>query len=160
MGAGEGVAGAVSFEDWIRVASATFPRLTVRNCRPTSPVDENYNCIAWAVGDQEHWWWPDPLFLNYWPPEVPREESLQAFERALGLAGYVERSDARVDVGKEKVAIYASSSGMPTHAARQVADGWWASKLGENIDIEHQLEALDGPEYGRIALVLARPSRL
>lgn len=149
----------MSFEEWIKLASGTFPALAVANCRLTSPVDENYNCLAWASGDSKRWWWPDPLFLNYWPPGVPREESLKAFEHAFGLAGYVERSGPRLDVGKEKVAIYTSSNGTPTHAARQVADGWWASKLGENIDIEHHLDALDGPEYGTVVLVLARPTR-
>ena len=148
----------MTFEDWIKVAKGWFPRLDVGNCRPTSPVDEKYNCVAWAAGDQEHWWWPDPLFLKYWPPEVPREVSISAFESAFGLQGYVERSDACLNTDKQKVAIYTSSNGVPTHAARQLADGWWASKLGSNIDIEHQPDALDGPEYGRVALVLARPS--
>ena len=43
------------------------------------------------------------------------------------------------------VAIY-QSGGLPTHAARQLSDGNWTSKLGPNIDITHSLSGLEGPE--------------
>ncbi len=61
-----------------------------------------------------------------------------------------------MESGREKVAIYVGPSGTPTRASRQLKNGWWASKLGQNIDIEHTFEALDGPEYGQVACVLAR----
>lgn len=32
-----------------------FPRLTPHNHRITSPASPDYNCIAWSVGDAEHW---------------------------------------------------------------------------------------------------------
>jgi len=95
----------------------------------------------------------------YWPPGVPREENLDAFVRAYGLLGYIELSDATVEPGRQKVAIYTGSNGNPTHAARQLSDGWWASKLGPQIDIEHEFSALDGPAYGTVAVILARPAK-
>jgi len=136
-----------------------FPNLNSTNSRPTSPYDEDYNCIAWAAEDTDYWWWPDAMGQKYWPTEVPREETLAAFVRAYGIQGYIERCDATVEQGKQKIAIYTASNGKPKHAARQIPDGWWASKLGQLIDIEHEFAALDGPAYGTVAVILARPGR-
>jgi len=33
-----------------------FPRLTAARYRVTSPATTDYNCVAWAAGDTEHWW--------------------------------------------------------------------------------------------------------
>lgn len=142
----------------LRLLQPAFPALTVANFRVTSPVDPRYNCIAWAAGDQSRWWWPDPQSQSYWPLEAPREVTLGAFIQAYGLLGYTETCSAAHEAGKQKVAIYTFASGTPTHASRQVPDGWWASKLGEEIDIEHELGALNGPVYGRPAVILARSS--
>ncbi|MBI5865352.1 MAG: hypothetical protein HZB38_12755 [Planctomycetes bacterium] len=134
-----------------------FPRLRLENCRLTSPEDEEYNCIAWAADDNKRWWWPDPQEQAYWPPFVPRVVSLEAFESAFRTLGYADRTDATLEPGTQKVAIFVNTHGRPTHAARQLSDGWWASKLGPQIDIEHELSAIQGPEYGTVAVVLARP---
>lgn len=64
--------------------------------------------------------------------------------------------DAVLEEGYEKVAIYASRGGEATHAARQLPNGRWTSKCGENIDIEHVLEGLEGPAYGEVAKILKR----
>ena len=56
------------------------------------------------------------------------------------------------------MAVFADPTG-PTHAARQLADGRWSSKLGRREDIEHVLDALagvDGDEYGQVVQVLKR----
>jgi len=58
-------------------------------------------------------------------------------------------------VAFEKVAIYALD-GEPTHAARQLSDGTWTSKLGKDIDITHTLRALEGSTYGQVAAYLKR----
>ena len=58
--------------------------------------------------------------------------------------------------GSKKIAIY-QSGGLPTHAARQLPDGQWTSKLGRNIDISHTLPGLEGPEYGQVAVFMRRP---
>jgi hypothetical protein len=133
----------------------TFPALTTVNSRLTSPVDGDYNCIAWAAECNDAWWWPDVQGTGYWPHGVPREETITAFASLYGLHGFLEVSDSKLEVGKQKVAIYALA-GKPTHAARQLQDGWWASKLGPSVDIEHDLQALDGKLYGRAELILAR----
>jgi hypothetical protein len=58
--------------------------------------------------------------------------------------------------GVEKIAIYVRSD-IPSHVARQLPNGKWTSKLGLREDIEHDLEALEGPEYGSVVLILSRP---
>ena len=62
-----------------------------------------------------------------------------------------------LESGFEKIALFVDPSGMPTHAARQLTDGRWTSKLGASVDIEHSLRDLEGDQYGRVALVLRRP---
>jgi len=70
--------------------------------------------------------------------------------------GYEVCFGAEVESGAQKIAIYVCD-GEPTHAARQNPDGSWSSKLGMLHDIEHStLEALEGDEYGRVALILRR----
>ena len=59
--------------------------------------------------------------------------------------------------GVEEVVIY-ELNGRGTHAARQLEDGRWASKLGKYVDIEHLVaESLEGPEYGTVAVFMERP---
>ena len=59
----------------------------------------------------------------------------------------------------EKVAIYThdgSTGGTLKHAARQLNETRWTSKLGALWDIEHAEEALSGPKYGKNAAYLSR----
>jgi hypothetical protein len=149
----------MTFHELVRAMQVPFPNLTETNSRATSPYDEGYNCIAWAAGDTDYWWWPDAMGQSYWPAEVPREVTLEAFVQAYGLQGYTLRADESLEQDKQKIAIYIDRNGKPTHAARQLGDGWWASKLGRHVDIEHEFKALDGPEYGPVAVILARPAK-
>ena len=50
----------------------------------------------------------------------------------------------------------ATSDGEPTHAARQLPNGKWTSKLGRWEDIEHDLEGLTGEMYGSVQQILKR----
>lgn len=147
----------MNVQELLALFGTHFPALRSENCRLTSPHDEGYNCIAWAAEDTEHWWWPDPQMQSFWPPRVERSESIEAFAKAYATLGYTLRATAQLEPNLQKIAIYATPTGKPTHAARQVSDGWWASKLGMSVDIEHDLIAVEGPSYGRVALVLARP---
>lgn len=144
-------------EPWLAMLRPAFPRLSLANCRLTSPADDGYNCIAWAAENSERWWWPDPLHQSYWPAAVPRVVTLDAFVQAFSSLGYNQHSDGALEPGLQKLAIFANAEGKPTHAARQLPDGWWASKLGSQIDIEHELAAVDGPAYGTAVIMLARP---
>lgn len=135
-----------------------FPGLQCTHYRVTSPQDRRYNCIAWAASDPAHWWWPvrEPRYA--WPLDAPAEETLSAFTIAFESLGYRRCETAEHEVGFEKVAVYANANGTPTHAARQLRSGRWTSKLGPHVDIEHEIGALEGDEYGKVGLIMKRPT--
>jgi hypothetical protein len=125
----------------------------------TSSEDRRYNCIAWAAAENERWWWPDSDSYAYWPRNVPRQSTLDAFIKAFETLGYSKSANGDLDERLEKVAIYADESGEPTHAARQLLSGKWTSKLGELQDIEHEIGMLEGDQYGHVCRFLERPRK-
>ncbi len=135
---------------------AAFPRLKRVQYSLTSAESPAYNCIAWAVGDTRRWWWPDPRPFAFWPPSAPLEEELAAFTTAFGTLGYVTCVDGALEAGYEKVAIFADSQGKPKHAARQLPNGKWSSKLGKHEDISHSVYGLEGGTYGDVVQYLRR----
>jgi hypothetical protein len=139
------------------VNETLFPDLVRTGYQVTSPADAVYNCIAYAVGVTDNWWWPDPDGFDYWPAGVVRDCTLAAFIQAFATQGYTPCPDGSLEPGSEKVAIYANDEG-PTHAACQLASGGWTSKLGPDEDIEHTLEGLCSPLYGSVVQFLRRRS--
>jgi len=125
----------------------------------TSAWTGTYNCIAWAAGRNDQWW--EPVKPYYWPPNVPREYTLSAYAKAFEAIGYHKCANGNLEEGFEKIAIFAAREDgrfVPTHAARQLPDGRWASKLGKSEDIEHSpLSAVNCPEYGRAVRFMRRP---
>lgn len=136
---------------------AAFPRLKKSDYRITSPIDNSYNCVAWAANDTTRFWWPDANGQYFWPADTPRECTLSAFIRAYGKLGFGKCPKADPETGFEKIAIFAGVDGSPTHAARQLPSGRWTSKLGRNVDIEHTLHDLAGDTYGTVVMILKRP---
>ena len=47
-----------------------FPGLAGTGYAVTSPPAVEYNCIGWAAGEDDRWWWPDPAGVSYWPAGV------------------------------------------------------------------------------------------
>lgn len=137
----------------------SFPNLAGTEYHITSPEDRAYNCIAWAAGDMKHFWWPFPPPYAYWPPGAPLVPTLSAFVAAFATLGYAPCDSAEYETGYEKVALFLDAQGVPLHAARQVADGRWTSKLGRSFDIEHVLDGLAGTKYGTVGAVLCRRMR-
>lgn len=138
-----------------------LPNLSPDNHRVTSPRTDRYNCIAWAAGDDGNWWWPVGNVKWRWPPGVPREETVAAFVAAFATLGYAPCRDGAPEAGYEKVALFARNDGngvpVPTHAARQLPDGRWTSKLGKMEDIDHDTVAgVSGPAYGEPVRFLRR----
>lgn len=143
-----------------------FPSLRGRHHKPTSlatPFQDNppkpyrfYNCFAFAVGDRRRWWWP---IDGYWPQDYsPGEESIQHFADVLsGVFGYSECDNGDFEQGMQKVAIFALNE-TPTHVALQPSSGGgkWKSKIGENVDMEHDLYAIEGPCYGKVVKFMKR----
>jgi len=137
------------------------PRLTDSTCILSSPKSNLYNCIAWAAGDVDHWWWPVPLRgINYWPKGIPREETVSAFIRAFETVGYMPCGDDSRQVGVEKIVLFAVREAgfvIPTHAARQLDTGQWTSKMGTLEDITHlTCDCVGGQAYGDPIQFLAR----
>lgn len=133
-----------------------------------SPQDLNYNCIAWAAGDNRRRWWPTKLGGYWWPPQLPQDEETQEnFIHAFELLGYRLCRHSKRKNGIEKVALYVDAKGIPTHMARQLDSGIWAwsSKCGVALeDIKHDdLFALEGYKlkngedgYGKAVVFLHR----
>jgi hypothetical protein len=137
-----------------------FPRLPTAAYRVSSPVSRDYNCIAWAAGDTSRWWWPtnDPdNDVPYWPAGVAREETVAAFIAVFATLGYRVGDSETWEPGFDKVALFADAQGIPTHAARQLPQGRWTSKLGLSEDIEHDLHDVSGAIYGVVVRVWRRP---
>jgi len=96
-----------------------------------------------------------------WPHGVPRQETIAAFVRMYEARGYQKCIDGSLEAGIEKIALYGipgpTGLPLPTHAAYQLENGNWTSKLGDFEDIEHFLvEKLNGPRYGAVALYMKR----
>jgi hypothetical protein len=88
---------------------------------------------------------------------VRRAATVEAFEEAFASLGYTPCEAEDLEAAYEKVALYATAEGGPTHMARQLPGGGWTSKLGEQVDIEHELHALAGDLYGAVVRLLRRP---
>jgi len=132
------------------------PGLAGSGYEVTSEISDTYNCIAWAAGDNTVWWSHTPG--NYWPPGVPRSSEASALVQVFQSLGFVTCEDEEIESGFEKVAIFALS-GEWTHAARQLEDGQWTSKVGQFEDITHpQLENLSGGIYGNVHCIMCRPT--
>ena len=130
-----------------------FPNLTDENHELTSPTTINYNCIAWAAKNTQRWWQPGVL----WPLESSRDDhGIGALVLAFKEIGFEECDDGTLESGFEKLAIYVSAL-MYTHAARQLADGRWTSKLGQLEDITHSTpDDIAGSDYGEVVQFMKR----
>ena len=127
--------------------------LTTTGFEIHSPFDPSYNCIAFAAGDFTRWCWPDAN--SYWPAGVPRTVTQQSFVRAYSTLGYLDCFNGEPENEYEKIALFALN-GVPTHAARLLRNGIWASKLGEAHDILHAITGVSGNTYGEVTCFMKR----
>lgn len=142
-------------EEEHREVKGYFPSLVDETFKITSPRTGDYNCIAWAAGDQENWWWPDGM--NYWPEGLPLDDSIDNFVKAFQGLGYETCESSELEDGYDKVVIYATGS-RTKHMARQLDNGLWTSKLGPQFDISHGRPTdVDGQHYGTCRVYLRRP---
>jgi hypothetical protein len=133
-----------------------FPQLRDSRFSITSQPDRKYNCIAWAAGETDRWW--QPAVGYYWPNGVEMAASIESLVAAYATIGYERCESGDFEDGWEKIAIYRKGFSY-SHAARQLKEGIWTSKLGESYDISHELRGLtgEGPNaYGEVAVFLKR----
>lgn len=126
----------------------------------TSLETDDYNCIAWAAGDDEQWWEPDTMHIYYWPSEAPRLMTLDAYIKAYETVEYIICDDGNHEDGYVKIALFVDAQNISTHAARLQPSGKWTSKCGVLEDIEHELTEVCGPplSYGNIACYMKKPA--
>lgn len=81
--------------------------------------------------------------------------------------GYERCENATLESGFKKIALYVDNSEQVTHAARQLANGDWTSKLGKLYDIKHPFvevwydiaygdQVFNTAIYGRLAAILRK----
>jgi hypothetical protein len=144
-----------------RTLRRDFPNLNYDNCRKTSEATREYNCIAWALEIRNSWLYPDDgnAYL------LKKEGSSEIFNLTTIIKSF-QNIGYKVEHGNkaklflphiQKIAIYTLFNNAPSHVARQLCNGKWTSKLGENIDIEHDtLEVLEGPAYGLVRVIMSK----
>jgi hypothetical protein len=136
-----------------------FPYLTKDLYEVVGDATNDYNCIALAAGDKTRWWWPDPGGDYYWPISR-RESTVECFIEAFESLNYEKCKCSLKKKVSEKVALYYDPVGCvatkfnpeappesPTHAAKQLPNGFWISKLGGWEEIQHKtLKCLNGTD--------------
>jgi hypothetical protein len=136
-----------------------FPNLV--NGIKSSEADEKYNCASFAAGNTTKFW--DPFMGAfggdyYWPPKARKGRGVECFIEAFQTIGYELCSDGELDPSCEKIVFYLDDNRIVHHVARQLADGRWTSKLGQNVDIVHTTpECLVSDSYGKPRCYMHRP---
>lgn len=138
-----------------------FPNLRSEGYQLRSPVADRPNCIGWALYDRNLYWDAGMVGVKgyYWPPGVPRDDSLEAWTKVFEIHGYRICDNAELEPSHEKIAIYFNpKTGAPEHVARQKKSGIWISKMGKGADIEHKtLHAISGDLLGSPKRFMKRP---
>jgi hypothetical protein len=133
-----------------------FPKLANTEYEVTSPRTFDYNCIAWAVEEDDRWWSPTSDDY-YWPENIPLEWTVDTVIQMFQLFGYEVCEGVELELGYQRIALYAKADGEPSHVARQLPNGKWTSKLGDWEDIEHLLDGIEGDGmYGQVIRILKR----
>ena len=144
------------FPDLFRMLPDHFPLLKNPEKALSSPPSPRYNCIAWAVDVDNAFWWPKVNVPGYfWPPGVPCEETIVAFQCAYATKGYVPIREADCENYEQVIALM-GKDGKVTHAMKRLSNGLWSSKLGQSFDIVHGLHELDSPIYGTVIGFMGR----
>lgn len=131
----------------------SFPDLSPDRYTITSNPTDEYNCIAWAAGENTSWWSHLPGYQ--WPGAI-RDQTIESLVAMFSEIGYEVCDNAFLEDGFEKVAVY-EKAGLWKHAARQLPNGRWTSKLGPDEDIEHQSpDDLSGNLYGVVYSIMRK----
>ena len=135
-----------------------FPKLAQdENFKITSPASSDYNCIAFAYNIYNRWMWPntgESHFLDgvhYWTSGEILDCNVSHF-KAFELKGYSVCESCEFDPKYRKIALYVKSNSTEcTHAAREQRNGFWKSKLGRDVDIQHGTPyTIENDQYGKV----------
>lgn len=139
-----------------KVLQEWFPHLKKNRAaaKLTSPLDQFYNCVAWALGDSSMWWEPATQVVpfTHWPT-ARGDYSIGAYVAMFVSQGFEQCADgSRVD-DQYKIVLYVAPNGDFTHVAKQTLNPkpGWSSKCGRASDIWHETpEVLEGADYGKV----------
>lgn len=142
---------------------SAFPKLA-EDCyfKITSKKTPTYNCIAWAYGIDNRWMWPNTgkyHFIDgvhFWPDDNIIDENVDNFIEAFVSKGYEICENCAFDAGYRKIALYVKPNTKTcTHAARELRNGYWTSKLGDKNDIQHESPfSIEGDWYGVVHCIM------
>ena len=139
---------------WAQMLIEAFPNLSEEDFEIVEQSSERYNCIAYAAGDVTESWWPNAN--SYWPPWATDDNRIDSLKEVFAGLDYEQCDDSKAEDGYEKVALY-EIQGRFEHAAAQMSNGRWRSKMGQGPVIEHlSPESLSGGMYGNPTIYMRR----
>ena len=139
---------------WVPLLITAFPKLASEDFEIVERASEQYNCIAYAAGDTTKSWWPNGI--DYWPPWATRDNRMESLKEAFAGLRYEQCDDSNVEEGYQKVALY-GFQGRFEHAAVQMPNGRWRSKMGRGPIIEHlNPKSISGGPYGDATTYMRR----
>lgn len=110
---------------------ANFSNLNVDRAVVTGEATQQYNCISWTLGITDRWIWPGPHISD--------------FDNLYQRVGYKRVGNGPVAAwGHSESRMTHGSVSGPTHGPR------WESKCGTDLRIQHDLNELVSPSYGRV----------
>lgn len=133
-----------------------FKNLNVHDCMEAAPATIRYNCMAWAMGLWDEWYWPSSEILD----SKNEEEQTLYFCDELHDYGYVQcdEESAMIDLWalfdeKGKFKKYTHMSVRNVSAKDKFLHGYdWESKLGSSERIFHPRYSLEGNIYGKVVM--------
>ena len=139
---------------WADLLVGAFPNLANEGFEIVDQPTEQYNCIAYAAGDTSKWWWPDGI--NYWPPWARETSRIESLIEVFAGLGYEQCAHNDTEDGYQRVVLY-EVDGEMKHAAMQMPNLRWRSKMGQGPVIEHlSPESLSGGMYGDATAYMLR----
>ena len=98
---------------------------------------------------------------SYWPDGIEHSEDVSFFIKAFEQKGYCVCDNSSFEDGFRKVALYVKKDTTEcTHAARQLSNGKWTSKLDPSYDICHSSPyTIQGRLYVMVAGILSRKAK-
>ena len=139
---------------WAQALTEAFPNLANENFEVVGGPSDRYNCVAYAANKKDQPW--DYNHRGHWPPWANRNDRIESLKQVfLGLE-CEECRDSELEDGYQKVALF-EVQGQAKHAALQMPNGRWRSKIGDGPLIEHDTpESLAGELYGNPTVFLRR----
>ena len=145
---------AMDTSKWTDLLVGAFPNLADEEFEIVDQPSERYNCIAYAAADTSKWWWPDGI--NYWPPWATETDRIESLKEAFAGLGYEQCDQINPEASYNSIALYEAHGAMQ-HAAVQMPNGRWRSKVGKGPVIEHRSpESLSGGIYGNPTVFMRR----